>query len=81
MVRAGARLDALYGLYWKSAREELQPDPLQHKFVVVDRDSRFPRSESYHKVTAFGAELPSVFGSTLADKPYAFDLWQSNLIK
>ena len=81
VVRAGARLDAVYGLYWKSAREEFQPDPLQHKFVVVDRDSHFPRSENYHKVTAFGAELPRVFGSTLADKPYVFDLWQSNLMK
>ena len=77
-VKAGARLDALD---WVPGTDGTRPDPLRHKFVVVDRDVSFADSDSYRKVDGFGSELPFVFGSRLSNKPYDFDLWQSNSLQ
>ncbi len=73
-VKAGARLDALD---WVPGVEGTRPDPLQHKYVVVDRDALFTGSDGYQKIVAFGDALPMVFGSRLSNKSYLFDLWQS----
>lgn len=74
-VKAGARLDALN---WVPALETSRPDPLRHKYVVVHRGVDFAGSHGYRKILEFGSDLPLVFGSPLADRPYTFDLWQSN---
>jgi len=77
-VKAGARLDALD---WVPGLSGTRPDPLRHKYVVVDRDVPFAGADGYRKVVELGADLPLVFGSRLSNKPYAFDLWQSNALQ
>ncbi|WP_296336297.1 glycosyltransferase family 39 protein [Reyranella sp.] len=78
VVKAGARLDALD---WVPGLEGTRPDPQRHKYVVVDRDASFAGADGYRKIDGFGAELPLVFGSRLSNKPYDFDLWQSNALQ
>lgn len=76
VVKAGARQDVFN---WMGAMlEDPRPDPLRHKYAVVDRDDEFIGREDYRKILEFGSDLPLVFGSPLADRPYTFDLWQSN---
>jgi hypothetical protein len=74
----GARLDAWQ---WVPGRERNRVDPLRHKFVVVVRGRMFAGQEDYRKIVEFGADLPLVFGSRLSDRPYSFDLWQSNSLQ
>lgn len=78
VVQAGARQDVFD--WMGPVIEDPRPDPLRHKYVVVDRDDEFIGREDYRKILEFGSDLPLVFGSPLADRPYAFDLWQSNAL-
>lgn len=71
---AGARLQAFDPIPPHTAT---RPDPHRHRYVVVRRGEPFPGTESYEKLSEFGADLPLVLGSPLSDRPYAFDLWQS----
>jgi hypothetical protein len=77
VVRAGDRLDALD---WVPGVSGTEPDPLRHKYVVVHRGGAFAGADSYRKILEFGSDLPLVFGSRLADRPYTFDLWQSTAL-
>ncbi len=74
IVNSGARLDANE---WIPRKKEPRSDARIHKYVVVRRHSSFEGMDDYRKVLEFGDDLPLVLGSTLANKSYAFDLWQS----
>jgi hypothetical protein len=77
-VRAGALLQASD---WVPGVDRTEPDPLRHKYVVTQgRDAEFTGSDGYRKILEIGSELPFVFGSRLADRPYQFDLWQSKAL-
>lgn len=78
VVKAGARQDVLD--WMGPVVEAPRPDPLRHKYVVVHRGAAFAGADGYRKILEFGSDLPLVFGSPLADRPYAFDLWQSNAL-
>ena len=74
VTKAGARLDALD---WVPREKEPEPDPLKHKFVVVFRGDDFAGMEAYRKIDEVGTETPRIFGATLTNRPYTFDLWRS----
>ncbi|MDP1841693.1 MAG: glycosyltransferase family 39 protein [Reyranella sp.] len=78
VVKAGARQDVFN--WMGSMPEDPRPDPLRHKYAIVDRDDQFIGREDYRKILELGSDLPLVFGSPLADRPYTFDLWQSNAL-
>lgn len=78
VVKAGARQDVLD--WMGPVVEPPRPDPLRHKYVVVHRGAAFAGTDGYRKILEFGSDLPPVFGSRLADRPYTFDLWQSNAL-
>ena len=62
---------------WTQGVSPLAPDPTRQKYVVMARGKPFTGMENYRKVREFGADLPMVFGSSLSDRAYTFDLWQS----
>ena len=74
VTKAGARLDALD---WVPREKEPEPDPMKHKFVVVFRGDDFAGMEAYRKIDEVGTETPRIFGATLTNRPYTFDLWRS----
>ena len=78
VVKAGARQDVLD--WMGPVVEAPRPDPLRHKYVVVHRGTEFAGSDGYRRILEFGSDLPLVFGSRLADRPYTFDLWQSEAL-
>lgn len=78
VVKAGARQDVLD--WMGPVVEAPRPDPLRHKYVVVHHGAEFAGSDGYRKILEFGSDLPLVFGSRLADRPYTFDLWQSDAL-
>ncbi|MDP1909083.1 MAG: hypothetical protein Q8K85_12345, partial [Hyphomicrobium sp.] len=78
VVKAGARQDVHD--WMGPVVEAPRPDPLRHKYVVVHRGAQFAGADGYRKILEFGSDLPLVFGSRLADRPYTLDLWQSNAL-
>ena len=75
VIKAGARLDALE---WVPRAVDPRPDPMKHKYVVVFRGDDFPGTEAYRKIAEIGSQPPRVFGASLTNKPYTFDLWRSH---
>lgn len=78
IIKARARQDVLD--WMGPVVEAPRPDPLRHKYVVVHRGAQFAGADGYRKILEFGSDLPLVFGSRLADRPYTLDLWQSNAL-
>jgi hypothetical protein len=74
VVDAGARLK---GSSTKPGSAPLVADAGRFKYVIVARGLPFAGMEHYRKLLEIGRDPPSVFGMSLTNKAYAFDLWQS----
>ncbi|MFZ0844990.1 MAG: glycosyltransferase family 39 protein [Pseudolabrys sp.] len=79
VVAASARLDIKPQAI--PIRWDTHPDPTRHKYLVIEPEESPQSYDGFVKTETFGIPLPRVFGSTLANKPYVFELWKSQKIQ
>jgi len=78
-VRSGAGLDSQpepVPAAWMT-----RPDPGIQRFVVVDGDLGRRSFPGYEKVAEIRAELPRVRGYQFSDRSYAFDIYESTILR